>query len=178
MAELVTIARPYAEAAFSLAKERGELSNWSDALALMVAVFENAQMQAVIASPKVTAADVERVMLATCGERIDANARNFIQLLASNGRLTVLPQIQQLFEHRKAQDEGTIEAQISTAYALDDGQLQQIVTLLAKRFQKNISPAVDVDPELIGGIKVQVGDKVWDASVRGSLQQMAATLTK
>lgn len=178
MAELVTIARPYAEAAFSLASERGELAKWSSALALMVAVYEDAQMQAVIANPKVTAADVERLMLATCGDRIDGNARNFIQLLASNGRLSVLPQIRALFEQRKAEDEGTIEARISSAYALDDGQLQHIVTLLAKRFAKKISPAVDVDPDLIGGIKVQVGDKVWDASVRGSLQQMAATLTK
>lgn len=178
MAELVTIARPYAEAAFSLAKQRGELGKWSDALALMVAVHEDAQMRAVIANPKVSATEVERLMLAICGERIDATARNFIQLLVSNGRLGVLPQIRQLYEQRKADDEGTVEARISAAYALDDAQLQHIVSLLSKRFQKNINPAVNVDPDLIGGIKVQVGDKVWDASVRGSLQQMAATLTK
>lgn len=178
MAELVTIARPYAEAAFSLAKDRGELGKWSDALALMVAVHDDAQMRAVIANPKVTAAEVQRLMLAICGERIDAAGRNFIQLLVSNGRLAVLPQIRQLYEQRKSDDEGTVEAHISSAYTLDDGQLQHIVSLLAKRFHKDIKPAVNVDPELIGGIKVQVGDKVWDASVRGSLQQMAATLTK
>ena len=178
MAELVTIARPYAEAAFSLAKERGELSKWSEALALMAAVYEDPQMQSVVANPKVGVADVQRLMLAICGDRIDGNARNLIGLLATNGRLTVLPQIRQLFEARKADDEGTVEAQISSAYALDDAQLKQIVSQLAKRFHKNIQPAVSIDPELIGGIKVQVGDKVWDASVRGSLQQMAATLTK
>lgn len=178
MAELVTIARPYAEAAFSLARERGELGKWSDALALMVAIHEDVQMRAVIANPKVTGVEVQRLMLAICGDRIDAAARNFLQLLVSNGRVSVLPQIRQLYEQRKAEDEGTIDAHISSAYALDDTQLQHIVSLLTNRFQKNINPAVNVDSDLIGGIKVQVGDKVWDASVRGSLQQMAATLTK
>ncbi len=178
MAELVTIARPYAEAAFGLAKERGELDKWSSALALMAAVYEDPQMQAALANPKVTTADVERLMLSICGERLDGNARNFVQLLVRNGRLVVLPELRHLFEQLKAEHEGLVEARISTAYPLDDAQLRQIVSVLSNRYKKNVSPAVDVDPELIGGIKVQVGDKVWDASVRGRLQQMAATLSK
>ena len=178
MAELVTIARPYAEAIFALAKERDELSKWSDMLTLLVTVFDDPRIQAAIANPKVTKADIERLILAVCGEHIDANARKFIQLLVQNGRLPAIAEIRRLFDLRKSEDEGIVEAQISSAFPLDGQQLEKIVSLLSKRYQKNISPAVDVDSDLIGGITVQVGDKVWDASVRGRLQEMATALTK
>jgi len=178
MAELATIARPYAEAAFALAKQRGELDSWSGMLALLVNVYQDTQFQAAIAGPTVTGGDVENLMLTICGENIDAQARNLVQLLMRNGRLSVLAEIQTLYEHLKSDDEGVIEASIASAYPLQDEQLEQIVNILAKRFNKKISPTVGVDSELIGGIKVQVGDKVWDASVRGRLQEMATTLTK
>ena len=178
MAELVTIARPYAEAVFALAKERNALSNWSDMLTLLVTVFDDPQLQAAIANPKVTKADIESLILAVCGEQIDANARNFIQLLVQNGRLSAVAEIRRIFELLKSEDEGVVEAQISSAFPLEGQQLEKIVSLLSKRYQKNVSPTVDVDPDLIGGITVQVGDKVWDASVRGRLQDMATALTK
>ncbi len=178
MAELVTIARPYAEAIFALAKERDELSKWSDMLTLLVTVFDDTRKQAAIANPKVTKADIERLIFAVCGEQIDANARNFIQLLVENGRLSAVAEIRRLFDLLKSEDEGIVEAQISSAFPLDGQELEKIVSLLSKRYQKNISPTVDVDSDLIGGITVQVGDKVWDASVRGRLQEMAAALTK
>ncbi len=178
MAELVTIARPYAEAIFALAKERDELSKWSDMLTLLVTIFDDPRIQAAIANPKVTKADIERLILAVCGEQIDANARNFIQLLVENGRLSAVAEIRRLFDLLKSEDEGIVEAQISSAFPLDGQELEKIVSLLSKRYQKNISPTVDVDSDLIGGITVQVGDKVWDASVRGRLQEMAAALTK
>jgi F-type H+-transporting ATPase subunit delta len=178
MAELVTIARPYAEAIFALAKERDELSKWSDMLTLLVTVFDDPRIQAAIANPKVTKADIERLILAVCGEQIDANARNFIQLLVENGRLSAVAEIRRLFDLLKSEDEGIVEAQISSAFPLDGQELEKIVSLLSKRYQKNISPTVDVDSDLIGGITIQVGDKVWDASVRGRLQEMATALTK
>ena len=178
MAELVTIGRPYAEAIFALAKERDELSKWSDMLTLLVTVFNDPRIQAAIANPKVTKADIERLILAVCGEQVDANARNFIQLLVENGRLSAVAEIRRLFDLLKSEDEGIVEAQISSAFPLDGQELEKIVSLLSKRYQKNISPTVDVDSDLIGGITVQVGDKVWDASVRGRLQEMAAALTK
>ena len=178
MAELVTLARPYAEAAFALAKERGELGKWSEMLALVAGVFQDEQIQAAIANPKLTGVDIERLILTVCGERIDGAARNLIQVLGTNGRLAVLPEIRTLFEHLKSEDEGLIEARINSAYPLDNAQLEQVVSLLSKRYQKKISPSVTVDPELIGGVRMQVGDKVWDASVRGRLQIMAAALTK
>ena len=178
MAELVTIARPYAEAIFALAKERNELSKWSDMLTLLVTVFDDARIQAAIANPKVTKADIEKLILAVCGEQIDANARNFIQLLVENGRLSAVAEIRRIFDLLKSEDEGVVEAQISSAFPLEGQELEKIVSLLSKRYEKKISPTVDVDSSLIGGILVQVGDKVWDASVRGRLQDMATALTK
>ena len=178
MAELVTIARPYAEAIFALAKERNKLSEWSDMLSLLVTVYDDPQLQAAIASPTVTRADIERLMLAVCGEQIDGNAQNFIQLLVQNGRLPAVAEIRRLFDLLKSEYEGVVEARISSAFPLEGQELEKIVSLLSKRYQKNISPTVDINSDLIGGIMVQVGDKVWDASVRGRLQEMATALTK
>ena len=143
----------------------------------MVSVYEDRQFQDAIAAPTITSADVERLMLGICGERLDGNARNFIQLLVTNGRLPAIGEMRRIYEQLKSEEEGVVDAQISSAYPLEDQQLDQIVALLAKRYNKKISPTVDVDSELIGGIKVQVGDKVWDASVRGRLQGMAVALT-
>ena len=135
-------------------------------------------MQAAIGNPKVTATDVERLLLAISGDRIDDAARNLIQLLVRNRRLVMLPQIRDQFEKMKLEDEGKLDAKISSAYPLDDAQRNQVVTLLSSRFRRKINATVTIDPELIGGIKVEVGDKVWDASVRGRLQTMAVTLSK
>jgi F-type H+-transporting ATPase subunit delta len=178
MAELATIARPYAEAVFKLAKQRNALPAWSDQLALIASVYEDPQMQAAMANPKVDSAAVERLLLAICGERISGDARNLIQLLVHNRRLAVLPEIRALYEDLKLQDEGMVDAKISSAFPMDDAQRNQLVNLLSTRFKRKINATVTVDPELIGGVKVEVGDKVWDASVRGRLQTMAVTLTK
>jgi F-type H+-transporting ATPase subunit delta len=178
MAELATIARPYAEAVFRLAKQGNALPAWSDALNLIASVYQDPQMTAVLANPKVTPADIERLLLAICGERIDGVARNLIQLLVHNRRLTVLEEIRELFEQLKLEDEGKVDAKISSAFPMEDAQRQHVVDLLSTRFKRKINATVTVDPDLIGGIKVEVGDKVWDASVRGRLQTMAVTLTK
>ena len=178
MAELATIARPYAEAVFRLAKQGDTLQAWSDTLNLITTIYRDPQMQAARANPKVTSADIERLLLAICGERIDGVARNLIQLLVHNRRLSVIVEIRLLFEQLKLQDEGKLDAKIRSAFPMDDEQRNQVVDLLAARFKRKINATVTVDPDLIGGIKVEVGDKVWDASVRGRLQSMAVTLTK
>ncbi len=178
MAELATVARPYAEAVFRLAKEGNELATWSEKLAFIAAVYQDPQMQAAIGNPKVTVNDIERLMLAICGERVDGAARNLIQLLVRNRRLAVLPQICEQFEKLKVEHEGKLDAKISSAYPLDDAQRNELVNLLSSRFKRKINATVTVGPELIGGVKVEVGDKVWDASVRGRLQTLAVTLSK
>src|SRR5579859_5095673 len=178
MAELATIARPYAEAVFRLAKQGNALQAWSDALNLIATIYGDPQMQAVMANPKVSSADVERMMLAICGERIDGVARNLIQLLVHNRRLSLVAEIREQFEQLKLEDEGKLDARISSAFPMEDTQRDQVVNMLSARFKRKIDATVTVDPDLIGGVKVEVGDKVWDASVRGRLQSMAATLMK
>jgi len=178
MAELATIARPYAEAVFRLAKQGNALPAWSDALNLIAGIYQDPQMQAAMANPKVSSADIERLMLAICGERIDGVARNLIQLLVHNRRLSLIAEIRALFEQLKLQDEGKLDAKISSAFPMEDTQRNQVVDMLSARFKRKIDATVTVDPDLIGGVKVEVGDKVWDASVRGRLQSMAATLMK
>jgi len=178
MAELATIARPYAEAVFRLARQGNALPAWSDALNLIASVYQDPQMKAALANPKVTSADIERLLLAICGERIDGVARNLIQLLVHNRRLSVLVEIRELFEQLKLEDEGKLDAKIRSAFPMEDAQRSHVVNLLSSRFKRKINATVTVDPDLIGGIKVEVGDKVWDASVRGRLQTMAATLSK
>jgi F-type H+-transporting ATPase subunit delta len=178
MAELATIARPYAEAVFRLAEESNALAAWSEKLAFIGAIYLDPQMRAAIGNPKVTAHDIERLLLDIGGDRIDGAARNFIQLLMRNRRLAVLPQIREQFEKLKLENEGRLEAKISSAFPLDDAQRNHVVNLLSSRFKRKINATETVDPELIGGIKVEVGDKVWDASVRGRLQTMALALSK
>jgi F-type H+-transporting ATPase subunit delta len=178
MAELATIARPYAEAVFRLARQNHALPAWSDALNLISTVYQDPQMRAAMANPKVASADIERLLLAICGERIEGVARNLIQLLVHNRRLAVVAEIRAQFEQLKLEDEGKLEARISSAFPMEDMQRDQVVKMLSSRFKRKINATVTVDPDLIGGIKVEVGDKVWDASVRGRLQTMAAALTK
>jgi F-type H+-transporting ATPase subunit delta len=176
MAEAVTIARPYAVAVYRLAKEKNALAKWSDMLALASAVVADPQMQAVIEDPKFIAADIERLVLAVCGDKLDESGVNLIKLLVEYDRLTMLPDIAGIFEELKAQDEGTLEAEITAATALNDAQVKTLVDQLQTKFGKKVEANVKVDPEIIGGIKIVVGDTVIDASVRGRLQEMAYTL--
>lgn len=177
MAEPVTIARPYAEAAFKLAREKSNLAGWSQMLALLAAVVVDPQMQACIGNPNVSAQQIENLILGIAGDKMDGLGRNFIQVLAHNRRLELLPQIRDLFEELRREHEGTLEARIVSALPIDDEQTKQLVARLEAKYQRKISAHVEVDPQLIGGVRIMVGDKVIDATVRGRLEAMAAALT-
>ena len=176
MAEAVTIARPYAVAVYRLAKEKKALARWSEMLALATAIASDAQMRALDDDPNVTAEQVEKVFLAVAGDKLDAAGVNLVKLLVENGRLCLLPDIARLFEELKAEDEGVVEAVITAAAKPDDTQVKTLVAQLEARFKQKVVANVNVDPEIIGGVKIVVGDTVIDASVRGRLQEMAYTL--
>lgn len=178
MAETLTIARPYAEAVFGLAKEKDRLRQWAEMLEFLSAVSQDARIESLIADPKMSEEQVGNTFLAIAGERIDGDARNFLQVLARNNRLVLLPEIAQLFDELKARAEGVVEANIASAFPLSDKQLKDLVARLEKKFKQKIEPRVNVDPELIGGVKVEVGDEIWDASVKGRLETMAFALTR
>jgi F-type H+-transporting ATPase subunit delta len=176
MAEAVTIARPYAVALYKLAKEKKALVRWSEMLAFATAVATDSQMRALDDDPNVPAEQVEKVFLAVAGDKLDATGVNLVKLLVEYGRLSLLPEINRLFEELKAQEEGVVEAVITAAAKPDDAQVKTLVAQLEARFKQKVVAKVNVDPEIIGGVKIVVGDTVIDASVRGRLQEMAYTL--
>lgn len=177
MAEISTIARPYAVAAYKLGKEQKALAKWSEMLGFATAVASNAQMHAYIQDPKVVSSDLQAAFLKVCGDKLNENAQNLIKVLVEYGRLSVLPAITSAFEELKAQDEGVLDAQIIAAAKISDKEVKDLVKRLEIKFGKKITANVTVDPEIIGGIKIVVGDTVIDASVKGQLQNLAYALT-
>lgn len=176
MAENVTLARPYAEAAFHIAGEAKQLDGWDKALAQMAAVAADPEMRALIENPLVDVATVVRVFTEVTGPALSAEQKNFVQLLADNDRLLVLGEIRDLFGDLKNGIEGVKEAQIVSAFPIDAAAQAKLVADLERRFACKIQASVSVDPELIGGVRIAVGDQVIDASVRGKLAQMATAL--
>lgn len=181
MAEPVTIARPYAEAVYKLAREKNALAQWSDALANLDAVVGDARVQAIISDPNVSAQQLEGLVLGVTGDKLEAlvakEARNFIQVLVQNNRLELTPHIRGLYESLKREHEGVLEAQVISALPIGDDQMKSLVATLEAKFKRKITARLEIDSQLIGGVKIVVGDKVIDATVRGRLDAMAATLT-
>ncbi|MCD6680828.1 MAG: F0F1 ATP synthase subunit delta [Burkholderiaceae bacterium] len=175
MAESLTIARPYAEAAFDLAREAGALPSWSDALHRLATVVETESARELIGNPMLSGEQVARLVADASGQ-LSAEQGNFVQVLAENERLAVLPEIASLFERLRNDFEGVLDAQIRSAYPLVQTQIDDIVATLAQKYGKQIKPSVTVDASLIGGVAVKIGDEVIDASVRGKLAQMASAM--
>ncbi len=177
MAEISTIARPYAVAAFNLAKQQKALAKWSEMLGFASAVANDSQMQAYIQDPKVVSSELQATFLKVCGDKLNEHGQNLIKVLVEYRRLSVLPAISYAFEELKAMDEGTLEAQIIAAAKPSATEVKDLVKRLEVKFGKKIEANVSLDSELIGGIKIIVGDTVIDASVKNQLQNLAYTLS-
>ena len=176
MAEIRTIARPYAEAVFKLAKNQNDLARWADTLQLAATVAADENIRSLIGNPKVSSRKLGELFLGICGDRLNEEGRNFILLLAENGRLEILPEVNELYEQLKTRYEGVLDAKVISAFAMSDAQLRDLVADLEIRFKRKIEVEVSVDPDLIGGVIVEIGDEVLDASVRGKLEAMAVAL--
>lgn len=176
MAEIITVARPYAEAVFRLAKEENAVAKWSDVLSFLAAIVQDQRIADMIGNPKFESAQIENLVLELLADRADAQVKNFIQVLMHNVRLSLLPQIAEQYEQFKAELEGRVAIEVTSAYPLSESQLNDLASSIEKRMNRKVTATVQVDPELIGGVKVTVGDEVIDASVRGKLQAMAASL--
>jgi len=176
MAELITIARPYAEAAFRIAQESQSYARWSDALGFASTVVADPRVAGALDNPKLTTADKEALLLSICGDRVDAIGRNFIRVLVEAKRVTLLPEIAALFEGLRNEAEGKARARIETAFPLSAAELAEITASLEKHFGKKIEATVEVDPALIGGARITVGDTVIDGTVQAKLQAMATQL--
>lgn len=177
MAEISTIARPYAVASYKLAKEQNALAKWSEMLSFATAVVNDVQMSAYIQDPKVVSSELEASFLKVCGDKLNENGQNLIKVLIEYGRLSLLPAVADAFEALKAQDEGTLDAQIIAAAEPSAAETKDLIKKLELKFGKSIEATVSVDAELIGGVKIIIGDTVIDASVKSQLQNLAYTLS-
>ncbi len=176
MAEPSTIARPYAEAAFRLADAQGKLADWSAALANLSAVAADERVRAAIGDPNLPAAKVAGLIISILAGKLGGEAENFVRVLAENDRLGVLAEIRTQYEALKNGREGVVEAEISTAFEMDQAQLADLVARLEKKTGRKVRARVSVDKSLIGGVKIAIGDQVIDGSARAQLGALETAL--
>jgi F-type H+-transporting ATPase subunit delta len=178
MAELATVARPYAEALFKAALEKGALAKVSEGLAFVAAAERDAQLRSALSNPKVSAQQKKDLLGAITGERGTAELSNMLAILVDNHREVLVGPIQEQFEELKDEHDKVVRARITSAQPLTDAQRSEIVGALERRYGKKVEAELDVDAGLLGGARVQVGDQVINASVRDALAQMAAALAR
>jgi F-type H+-transporting ATPase subunit delta len=176
MAELATLARPYAEAAFQVA-EKGDLKQASAEIDALASVAANPQLRAFAEAPNSGADQVADVITSVVKVPLSAASKNLLRAVIDNGRLSVLPEIAAQFHALVSERSGVSDATIYSAFPIDAKQLDDVVAMLESRFKRKLAPTVQVMPELIGGIRVVVGDEVFDTSVKARLEQMKAALT-
>lgn len=176
MAEFTTLARPYAVAAYKRAKETGTADRWGESLAFLSAVMADERMTRAAANPKARREDFESAFLGFCREHLHEEAENFVRLLIRNRRLALAGHIAALFEQYKAEDEGYVDVEVTTAFALEDQEWTSLASSLERVLHKQARLRVFVDNRLIGGVYVRAGDRVIDASVRGRIERLAKRL--
>jgi len=176
MAELATLARPYAEALFQVA-EKGDLAQAATEIDAVAAVAANVQLRQFADAPKSGANQVFDVVTAVAGTPLSDATKNLLRAVIENGRLAVLPEIAAQFRRLVNAKTGVSDATVYSAFAIEPAQLSDVVAALEKRFGRKLKANVQIVPELIGGIRVVVGDEVLDTSVQARLEQMKAALT-
>ena len=176
MAEISTIARPYAEAVFELAHQASQLQKWADMLNFSAAVAADSEMAAIVGNTNLSKDQLSKLFINVCDDQLDAEGQNFIKLLVENRRLSVLQEIALQFDALKAEAEKTIEAEIIAAYEVSAAQQKQIADKLKKRLGREVTLTCRVDPGLLGGAIIKAGDMVIDGSTQGQIQRLAIEL--
>jgi len=175
MAELATIARPYAEALFKASVS--DLSGAATWVAALQDIASNSQLQAFAENPNVTSAQVFDVIAGVSKVALPEMAKNFLRTVIDNGRLNALPEIAEQFRTLKNAQSGSADAVVYSAFAIDSAALAELAVTLEKRFARKLNVSVELQADLIGGIRVVVGDEVLDTSVKARLEQMKVALT-
>jgi F-type H+-transporting ATPase subunit delta len=176
MAQLTTLARPYARAAFETAVATNRLGAWSEMLGLLGTLVQEERVASFLAAPSHSTAEQAGVLIEIGGDALDDNVRNFVRVLASNKRLVLLGEIVKLFEEMKADHERVVDVEVISAFSMDEGAQQKLASALKQRLQRDVKLNTSVDKSLIGGLVVRAGDLVIDGSVRGKLNKLIETM--
>ncbi|MEX3547873.1 MAG: F0F1 ATP synthase subunit delta [Burkholderia sp.] len=178
MAEFATIARPYAKALFRVA-EAGDVAAWSTLVKELAQVAQLPEVQFVASNPKGGREQIVGLLIAAVKSPLASGTevKNFVQMLVDNHRTVLLPEIAVQFEALKNAREGTADVQIVSAFPLESAPLAELLASLERKFARTLKPTVEVDPSLIGGVRVTVGDEVVDTSVHARLVSMQSVLT-
>jgi F-type H+-transporting ATPase subunit delta len=177
MAQLTTLARPYAKAAFSTAETSGQLGAWSKGLGLLAAVAQTPRVAGFLADPSGNSGEQAQTLINLCGNDLDSKVQNFVLVLAANKRLGLLAEIVTLFEQLKAERERTVDVDVVSAFPMDAAAQAQLSAVLKQKLQRDVNLVATVDSSLIGGVVVRAGDTVIDNSVRGRLKKLAEAMT-
>ena len=176
MAELATIARPYAEALFEVAR-KGDLNQWAEQVDALALIASDDALRQFADNPKVSASQVFDVITGAAKLPWSEGVKNFLRTLIDNGRLVALPEVAAQFHALKNAQSGVADAKVYSAFPIESAQLSELVQVLEKRFGRKLQATVEVDSDLIGGVRVVVGDEVLDTSVKARLERMKVALT-
>ncbi len=171
--ELTTCARPYAKAAFQYALDQHAIDGWSNMLKNSAAVAQNDKINVLLRMPSLTTREKADAFIGVCGDSLDSSGQNFVRKLADNKRITLLPQIAELFEAFKAEQEHSVDTEVLSAFPLSGEQLEKLAVKLRKRLGSEVRMSNTIDPELIGGVVIRAGDMVIDGSVKTRLAKLA-----
>jgi F-type H+-transporting ATPase subunit delta len=176
MAEKATVARPYARAAFSYASERKDFARWSELLSAAAAVVRDQRVAKLLNNPKVSAAQLVELIADVAGSKLNEQGANFLNTLATNRRLHLLPEIHEMFEILRAEVENIVDVRVTSATALNDAQRERLANALKKRLKRDVRLHCDVDASLLGGAIVRSGDLVIDGSLKARLERLASEI--
>lgn len=176
MAELSTLARPYAKAAFEFAVNANDLAGWSSQLSVAAAVSQSDKVTQVLNSPSLTSEQQAEQFISVCGEELSTNVQNFIKVLADNKRVSLLPEILALYDQFKSNREKSVDVEVATVFELDDAMQQKLSASLSRKLDRDVNLQTSVDKELIGGVVIRAADVVIDGSIRGRLAKLAESM--
>ena len=176
MAEISTLARPYAKAAFEYAREKNALAQWSEQLATAAAVAADEGMGSVLDNPSLTDAQQAQTLNEVCGDATGGEVKNFVTILSSNKRLSLLPEIYAQFELLKSNLEKSVDVEVVSAFDLGEATAERLADVLGRKLEREVKVSTATDKDLLGGVLIRAGDLVIDGSVRGRLNKLAEAM--
>lgn len=176
MADFTTAARPYANAVYDIANETATLGSWSDALANLANVVNDAQMSELLNNPEMGKEQKGELLIEVLADKLNEQQQNLVKLMAENGRLVIMQDVQEQFEVTRAKAENKVEAEVVSAFELSAQQTDELINTLKNKLGCDITLTTTVDESLIGGVVIKAGDTIIDASMKSQLDSLALSL--